>query len=168
MTLQTEILSTVTSDFLIQMIILKSINSVFFMAAVLCVPHSTYVWSSVVQLVEHLTRKSGILASIPGLATYFRFSFRFFKKGSVVSYWQKYVHEVLVNRLGGLSLPRESVIRLTDRPDTTLDVYGGRKTTIQQQQQYICVYVGVCILLAYICLHMFMHRCKHRKYMLTC
>ena len=25
--------------------------------------------------------------------------------------------------------------RLTDRPDMTLDVYHGRKTTIQQQQQ---------------------------------
>ena len=47
-----------------------------------------------------------------------------------VSYWRKYVHEVLVNRLGGLSLPR-----LTDRPDMTLDVYHGHKTTIQQQQQ---------------------------------
>ena len=42
------------------------------------------------------------------------------------------MHEVLVNRLGGLSLPRKSVARLTDRPDMTLDVYHGRKTTIQQ------------------------------------
>ena len=41
------------------------------------------------------------------------------------------MHEVLVNRLGGLSLPRKSVVRLTDRPDMTLDVYRGRKTTIQ-------------------------------------
>ena len=49
-----------------------------------------------------------------------------------VSYWRKYVHEVLVNRLGGLSLPRKSVVRLTDRPDMTLDVYRGRKTTNQQ------------------------------------
>ena len=40
---------------------------------------------------------------------------------AVVSYWRKYVHEVLVNRLGGLSLPRKSVVRLTDRPDMTLD-----------------------------------------------
>ena len=41
------------------------------------------VWPGhVVQLVGHLTRKSGVLGSIPGLATYFRFSFRFFKKGS--------------------------------------------------------------------------------------
>ena len=45
------------------------------------------------------------------------------------------MHEVLVNRLGGLSLPRKSVVRLTDRPDMTLDVYRGRKTTIQQQLQ---------------------------------
>ena len=36
------------------------------------------------------------------------------------------MHEVLVNCLGGLSLPRKSVVRLTDRP-----VYRGRKTTIQ-------------------------------------
>ena len=27
------------------------------------------------------------------------------------------------------------MVRLTDRPDRTLDVYCGRKTTIQQQQQ---------------------------------
>ena len=42
------------------------------------------------------------------------------------------MHEVLVNRLGGLSLPRKSVVRITDRPDMTLDVYHGRKTTMQQ------------------------------------
>ena len=47
------------------------------------------------------------------------------------------MHEVLVNRLGGLSLPRKSVVRLTDRPDMTIDVYRGRKTTIQQQQQQL-------------------------------
>ena len=44
------------------------------------------------------------------------------------------MHEVLVNRLGGLSLPRKSVVRLTDRHDMILDVYRERKTTIQQQQ----------------------------------
>ena len=47
------------------------------------------------------------------------------------------MHKVLVNGLGGLSLPRKSVVRLTDRPDMTLDVYRGRKTKIQQQQQQI-------------------------------
>ena len=31
------------------------------------------------------------------------------------------MHEVLVNRVGGLGLPRKSVVRLTDRPDMTLD-----------------------------------------------
>ena len=50
------------------------------------------------------------------------------------------MHEVLVNRLGGLSLPRKSVVRLTDRPDMTLDVYRGRKTTIQQiQLMTLCI-----------------------------
>ena len=42
------------------------------------------------------------------------------------------MHEVLVNRLGGLRLPKKSVVRLTDRPDMTPDVCRGRKTTTQQ------------------------------------
>ena len=46
------------------------------------------------------------------------------------------MHEVLVNRLGGLSLPRKSVVRLTDRPDMTLDVYHGHKTKIQPTNQF--------------------------------
>ena len=45
------------------------------------------------------------------------------------------MHKALVKRLGGLSLPRKSVVRFTDRPDMALDVYRGRKTTKQQQQQ---------------------------------
>ena len=49
------------------------------------------------------------------------------------------MHDVLVNRLGGLSLPRKSVVRLTDHPDMTLDVYRGRKTTIQYNIMYFCV-----------------------------
>ena len=48
--------------------------------------HTTYLHGKEAgprsQSVGHLTRKSGVLGSIPGLATYFRFSFRFFKKGS--------------------------------------------------------------------------------------
>ena len=52
------------------------------------------------------------------------------------------MHVVLVNRLGGLSLPRKSVVRLTDRPDMTFDVYRGRKTTIKQQQQHNFVVRG--------------------------
>ena len=36
----------------------------------------------------------------------------------------------MINHLGGLSLPRKSVVRLNDRPDIlTLDVYRGPKTT---------------------------------------
>ena len=85
----------------------------------------------VAQSVGHLTRKSGVLGSIPGLVV----SPSAFSRRAVVSYWRKYVHEVLVNRLGGLSLPRKSVVRLTDRPDMTLDVYRGRKT---MQQQLSC------------------------------
>ena len=39
------------------------------------------------------------------------------------------MHKVLVNSLGGLSLPRKSVARLTDCPNMTLDVYCGCSTT---------------------------------------
>ena len=35
------------------------------------------------------------------------------------------MHEVLLNCLGGLSLPRKSEVRLTNPPDMTLDVYRG-------------------------------------------
>ena len=41
-------------------------------------------------------------------------------------------------------MPRKIVVRLTDRPDMILDVYRGRKTTIQQQQHQrsdFCIYV---------------------------
>ena len=57
------------------------------------------------------------------------------------------MHEVLVNRLGGLN-PRKSVVRLTDRPDMTLDVNHGRKTTMQQQQKihYLWQYGHILIL----------------------
>ena len=54
-------------------------------------------------------------------------------RGALVSYWQKYVHEVLSNSLGSLSLPRKNLVRLTDRPDMTLDVYRGHKTTTTQK-----------------------------------
>ena len=50
---------------------------------------------------------------------------------AVISYWQ----EVLVNRLGGLSMPWKSVVWLTDRPDMTIIVFCGRKTTTQQQKE---------------------------------
>ena len=64
----------------------------------------------VAQVVGHLIRKSEILGSIPvwshTLVSPFADS-----RGAVVSYWRKYVHEVLVNCLAGLSLPRKSVVR---------------------------------------------------------
>ena len=56
-------------------------------------------------------------------------------RSAVVSYWQKYVHEVLVNPLGGLNLPRKSVVRLTDCPNMTIDVYCAHKTTTQHNKQ---------------------------------
>ena len=60
----------------------------------------------VAQSVGHLTRKSGVLGSIPGLATYF-VSPSAFSRRAVVSLWRKYVHEVLVNRLGGLRVGKK-------------------------------------------------------------
>ena len=84
--------------------------------------------------VAQLTRKSEVLGSIPGLAHTF-VSPSADSRGAVVSYWRKYVHEVLVYRLGGLSLSRKSVVSLTGRLDMLSDVYHGRKTTTQQQQQ---------------------------------
>ena len=36
-----------------------------------------------------------------------------FSRRAVVSYWRKYVHKVLVNSLGGVSLPRKSMARFT-------------------------------------------------------
>ena len=50
-------------------------------------------------------------------------------------YWRKYVHKVPVNGLGGLSLSRKSVVRLTDRPNMTLEVYRGCKTTTTTRLQ---------------------------------
>ena len=50
------------------------------------------------------------------------------------------MHLVLVNCLGGLSLPRNSVVRLSDRPDMTVAVYHGGKTTTTTMQcsQSVC------------------------------
>ena len=33
---------------------------------------------------------------------------------AIISYWRKYVHLGLINRLGGISLPGNSVVRLID------------------------------------------------------
>ena len=58
-------------------------------------------------------------------------SLKTLSRGAVVIYWQKYVHKVLVNHLEGLSLSRKSVVRFTDCPNMTLDVYCGCKTTTE-------------------------------------
>ena len=49
----------------------------------------------------------------------------------MVSYWRKGVHLVPVNRLG--SLPRNSVVRLTNRLDMTIVVDWGVKPQIKQK-----------------------------------
>ena len=46
-------------------------------------------------------------------------------RSTVVSYWRKYVHLALVNNLGSLSQPRNSVSRLTDWLDMPLIVLTG-------------------------------------------
>ena len=77
----------------------------------------------VAQSVGHLTRKSGVLG--------------FFKKGSCQLLAK--VCARLVNCLGGLSLPRKSVVRLTDRPDMTLDVYMDVKQQCISINKFTCV-----------------------------
>ena len=49
--------------------------------------------------------------------------FSLISRKTVVSYWQKYEHLVLLNHLGRLIVPRNSVVRLTDSPSMTIDVY---------------------------------------------
>ena len=72
--------------------------------------------------------RARVSGSIRGPSTYFVSSSSNSRR-AVVSYWRKCVHEVLVNRSGGLNLPRKSVVRLTGRPDITPAVYRERKPT---------------------------------------
>ena len=83
----------------------------------------------IAQSVGHLTRVSqGSWVRYPVWQHTFGSPSAFSRK-AFVSYLRKYVHEELVNRIGGLSLSRKSVDRITDRPDMTLDVYRGRKNS---------------------------------------
>ena len=80
------------------------------------------------------TQEPEIPGSIPGPATYF-FLLQLNQEGQLSvtgeSMCTKYI---LVNRLGGPSLPRKSLVTLTDRPNMTSSaVYHGRKTTTTQQ-----------------------------------
>ena len=83
----------------------------------------------------------------PGPATFFRghwscnhfyaHSFPFADSSrAVVNYWPKDVHLVLVNRLG--SLPRNSVVRLTDRLNMTVVVDWDVKPQIKQNTNLHC------------------------------
>ena len=80
--LQTD--KAVTGSSLTRCEIFSTINGAPLHIAFHCHPPIVLIWEPgrVAQSVGHLTRKSGVLGSIPGLATYFRFSFRFFKKGN--------------------------------------------------------------------------------------
>ena len=47
----------------------------------------------------------------------------------------------IVNRVGGLSLPRKSEVRIAEHPDITIDVNRGRKTMTQQQNKLFSVWL---------------------------
>ena len=59
------------------------VNMIYLRTAIKSQHRRGVVPGRVAQSVGHLTRKSGVLGSIPGLATYFRFSFRFFQEGQL-------------------------------------------------------------------------------------
>ena len=101
------------------------------------------IWSGrVTQSVALLAQEIEVPGSIAGLATYFLFSFRLFKKRSC-QLLAKLCAQSTVYRLGGLGLHRKSVARSTDCPDMTIAVYHGRKTTKQQQFSKVCLKLKV-------------------------
>ena len=53
------------------------------------------------------------------------------------------MHVVLVNRLGGLSLPWKSVVTLTDRPDMTIDCCGRKTTAHTVRSDLVSKFVSV-------------------------
>ena len=53
-----------------------------YIICLIIIAHHQNLPGRVAQSVEHLILKSEVLRSIPDLATYFRFSFRWFKRGS--------------------------------------------------------------------------------------
>ena len=77
------------------------------------------------------------------------------------------MHEVLVNRLGGLSLPRKSVVRLTDRPDMTIDVYRGRKTTknnyLLSGSPFLCKVINILVINCFLTLNSIYSDSVHRR-----
>ena len=89
------------------------------------------------QLVGRLTQEPGVPGLITGPATYF-VSTSAGSRRAVVRYWQKYVYEVLVNRLGGLSPSMKSGLRLTDNLDMTLAV-----NPVKQQHNNKKIYIKI-------------------------
>lgn len=69
-------------------------------------------------------------------------SFFLVSRRAVVSYWRTYmyVHEVVLNRLGCLSLPIKSMVRLTGRPEMALDVYRGQQHNNNNTKDFIAFY----------------------------
>ena len=88
--------------------------------------------SHMAQLVARLTQEPEVQVQYPVRPHTF-VSCSADSRRAVVSYWRKYVHEVLVNHLGGLSLTRESVVRLTDFLDMT--IVDNNKTNRQKQRK---------------------------------
>ena len=78
----------------------------------------------IAQSVACLTQEPEEPGSILGPATHFRFHFRRFEKGRC-QLLANYGHLVLINRLGGLSLYLDSMVRLTDHSEMTIAVYRG-------------------------------------------
>ena len=70
----------------------------------------------VAQSVACLTQEPDVLGSIP-VRPHSLLSFSLPLLVQEGQLWRKYIDLVLFNRLGGLSQPRNSVVRLTDRPD---------------------------------------------------
>ena len=85
-----------------------------------------------------VTHEPDVPGSIPGPGTYFSFFFRRFKKGCC-QLLAKVCARSTGYRLGGLRLPRKSVAKLTDRPDMTMDVYRGRKTTTHNNNNKLLI-----------------------------
>ena len=71
-------------------------------------PPIVLVPGRVAQSVALLTQEPEVPGSIPGPATTF-VSPSADSRRAIVSYWRKYVHEVLFSHYGGLSMPRKSV-----------------------------------------------------------
>ena len=83
-----------------------------------CVPD----WWSGGRRLEALVRQHSFIEIDHDIFSMVIISLPLIQEGKLSSYLRKNVHWVLVNRLDGLSLPRKSVVRLTDCPAMTIAV----------------------------------------------